>query len=135
MSCPPLHALDVVAPDGAAIGIIGEDGAGKSCQPAWCPRRGSVAVGARRRLLIVRGRRCCYIIELQHFRWSVSCGYNRFHQVLFNSVSLRIPFGKTGVRGAQYRFPTQLESGKLAMERAHAAQGGYKNGHNADSND
>ncbi|HXI44184.1 MAG TPA: site-specific integrase [Bryobacteraceae bacterium] len=27
-----------------------------------------------------------------------------------------------------------LESGKAAMERAHAAQGGYKNGHTADSN-
>ena len=33
----------------------------------------------------------------------------------------------------RYVHPT-LESGKAAMERAHEAQGGYKNGHNADSN-
>jgi ABC-type sulfate/molybdate transport systems ATPase subunit len=56
VSCPPLHALDVVAPDGAAIGIIGEDGSGKSMLLRLAaglvpPQGGSVAVGARRRFL------------------------------------------------------------------------------------
>ena len=55
VSCPPLQ-LDVIAPDGAAIGIIGEDGAGKSkllrvaagLEPL---SGGSVAVGTRRRYI------------------------------------------------------------------------------------
>ena len=56
VSCPPLHALDVIAPDGAAIGIIGEDGAGKSMLLRLAaglvpPQGGAVAVGARRRFL------------------------------------------------------------------------------------
>jgi ABC-type sulfate/molybdate transport systems ATPase subunit len=56
VSCPPLHALDVIAPDGVAIGIIGEDGAGKSMLLRLAaglepPRAGSVAVGTRRRYL------------------------------------------------------------------------------------
>ena len=55
VSCPPLQ-LDVKAPDGVAIGIIGEDGAGKSkllrvaagLEPL---SGGSVAVGTRRRYI------------------------------------------------------------------------------------
>jgi len=56
VSCPPLHALDVVAPDGVAIGIIGEDGAGKGtllrlAGGLVAPSGGSVAVGSRHRFL------------------------------------------------------------------------------------
>jgi energy-coupling factor transporter ATP-binding protein EcfA2 len=56
VSCPPLNALDVTAPDGVAIGIIGEDGSGKSMLLRLAaglepPRAGSVAVGTRRRFL------------------------------------------------------------------------------------
>ena len=56
MSCPPLHALDAIAPDSAAIGIIGEDGAGRSillrlARGLVPPQGGAVAVGARRRFL------------------------------------------------------------------------------------
>jgi lipopolysaccharide transport system ATP-binding protein len=56
VSCPPIHALDITAPDGAAIGIIGEDGAGKSMLLRLAaglvpPQAGSVAVGTRRRFL------------------------------------------------------------------------------------
>ena len=55
VSCPPLQ-LDAIAPDGVAIGIIGEDGAGKSkllrvaagLEPL---SGGSVAVGTRRRYI------------------------------------------------------------------------------------
>jgi lipopolysaccharide transport system ATP-binding protein len=56
LSCPPLESLDLVVPDGAAIGIIGEDGAGQSTllrvaaglEP---PTAGSVVVGTRRRYI------------------------------------------------------------------------------------
>jgi len=56
VSCPPLTAIDVSAPDGVAIGVIGEDGAGTSMLLRLAaglepPRGGSVAVGTRRRFL------------------------------------------------------------------------------------
>lgn len=56
VSCPPLNALDVIAPDGAAIGIIGEDGAGTGTLLRLAaglepPHAGSVAVGTRCRFL------------------------------------------------------------------------------------
>jgi energy-coupling factor transporter ATP-binding protein EcfA2 len=56
VSCPPLNAIEITAPDGVAIGIIGEDGAGKSMLLRLAagiepPRAGSVAVGSRRRYL------------------------------------------------------------------------------------
>ncbi|HUJ21401.1 MAG TPA: Wzt carbohydrate-binding domain-containing protein [Bryobacteraceae bacterium] len=56
VSCPPLHSLDITAPDGAAIGIIGEDGAGKSTVLRLAaglvpPHAGAVAVGTQRRFL------------------------------------------------------------------------------------
>jgi ABC-type methionine transport system ATPase subunit len=56
VSCPPIQLLDAVAPDGVAIGIIGEDGAGKSmllrlAAGLETPQAGSVAAGARRRYI------------------------------------------------------------------------------------
>ena len=56
VSCPPLEGLDVIAPDGVAIGVIGEDGAGQSTLLRLAaglepPTAGSVAVGTRRRYL------------------------------------------------------------------------------------
>jgi len=56
MTCVPLESFDAVAPDGAVIGIIGEDGSGKGTllrlaagaqKPTW----GSVEAGKTRRLL------------------------------------------------------------------------------------
>jgi energy-coupling factor transporter ATP-binding protein EcfA2 len=54
--CPPLQGLDAVAPDGAVIGIIGENGSGKSCLLRLAagletPVSGAVEAGASRRLL------------------------------------------------------------------------------------
>jgi len=51
-----VEQLDIVAPDGAVIGLIGEDGSGTSTILRLAagidqPRAGSVAVGTRRRLL------------------------------------------------------------------------------------
>jgi len=56
VSCPPITAIDASAPDGVAIGIIGEDAAGASTLLRLAaglepPRAGSVAVGTRRRLI------------------------------------------------------------------------------------
>jgi energy-coupling factor transporter ATP-binding protein EcfA2 len=56
VSCPPINGIEITAPDGVAIGIIGEDGAGKSMLLRLAaglepPRAGSVAVGSRRRYL------------------------------------------------------------------------------------
>jgi lipopolysaccharide transport system ATP-binding protein len=56
VTCPPVEQLDIVAPDGAVIGLIGEDGSGTStllrlAAGIDAPRAGSVAVGTRRRLL------------------------------------------------------------------------------------
>jgi len=56
VSCPPLEALEIMAPDGAAIGIIGEDGSGAGTLLRLAagiepPRAGSVAVGSKRRLI------------------------------------------------------------------------------------
>jgi len=54
--CPPLAGLDAVAPDGAVIGIVGEDGSGKSCLVRLAaglekPVSGVVEAGEPRRLL------------------------------------------------------------------------------------
>jgi lipopolysaccharide transport system ATP-binding protein len=54
--CPPLQGVDAVAPDGAVIGIIGENGSGKSCLLRLAaglemPVAGAVEAGASRRLL------------------------------------------------------------------------------------
>jgi lipopolysaccharide transport system ATP-binding protein len=56
VSCPPITTIDVAAPDGVAIGVIGEDGAGTSTLLRLAaglepPRAGAVAVGTRRRFL------------------------------------------------------------------------------------
>src|SRR5260370_924634 len=56
VSCPPIEGLDATAPDGAVIGIIGEDGAGKSpllrlAAGLQKPISGVVEAGERRRLL------------------------------------------------------------------------------------
>ena len=56
VSCPPITMIDAIAPDGAAIGIIGEDGAGTSTLLRLAgglepPHGGSVAVGAKHRFL------------------------------------------------------------------------------------
>lgn len=56
VSCPPITAVDISAPDGVAIGIIGEDGAGTSTLLRLAagiepPRGGAVAVGTRRRYI------------------------------------------------------------------------------------
>jgi lipopolysaccharide transport system ATP-binding protein len=54
--CPPLQRLDAVAPDGAVIGIVGENGSGKSSL-LWLaagldmPVEGEVEAGRSRRLL------------------------------------------------------------------------------------
>jgi lipopolysaccharide transport system ATP-binding protein len=53
---PPLQRLDAVAPDGAVIGIIGENGSGKSCLLRLAagldtPASGTVEAGRSRRLL------------------------------------------------------------------------------------
>jgi lipopolysaccharide transport system ATP-binding protein len=54
--CPPLQGLDAVAPDGAVIGIIGENGSGKSCLLRLAagletPAAGAIEAGRSRRLL------------------------------------------------------------------------------------
>ena len=54
--CPPLDGLDVTAPDGAVIGIMGEDGSGKGALLRVAagiekPRSGAVEAGDPRRLL------------------------------------------------------------------------------------
>jgi lipopolysaccharide transport system ATP-binding protein len=56
VSCPPISIIDVTAPDGVAIGVIGEDGAGTSTLLRLAaglepPRAGAIAVGTRRRFL------------------------------------------------------------------------------------
>lgn len=56
VTCPPIQALEIMAPDGAAIGIIGEDGSGagtllRLAAGVEPPRGGSVAVGSKRRLI------------------------------------------------------------------------------------
>ena len=56
VSCPPITAIDISAPDGVAIGVIGEDGSGTSTLLRLAagiepPRSGAVAVGTRRRFL------------------------------------------------------------------------------------
>src|SRR5579872_5852581 len=56
VTCPPLNLLDVSAPDGVAVGIIGEDGSGASTVLRLAaglepPQGGAVAVGTRRRYL------------------------------------------------------------------------------------
>jgi homopolymeric O-antigen transport system ATP-binding protein len=56
VSCPPIAAIDISAPDGVAIGVIGEDGSGTSTLLRLAagiepPRSGAVAVGTRRRFL------------------------------------------------------------------------------------
>lgn len=56
ITCAPLERLDAVAPDGAVIGIVGEDGAGKSTLLRLAagvrkPASGSVEAGNTRRLL------------------------------------------------------------------------------------
>jgi lipopolysaccharide transport system ATP-binding protein len=56
VSCPPLTIIDAAAPDGVAIGVIGEDGAGTNTLLRLAaglepPRAGAVAVGTRRRYL------------------------------------------------------------------------------------
>jgi|SRR5579863_3262304 len=56
VSCPPVEALDILAPDGTAICIIGEDGSGASTVLRLAagmapPRAGSVAVGGKLRLI------------------------------------------------------------------------------------
>jgi ABC-type methionine transport system ATPase subunit len=56
VSCPPVEQIDIVAPDGAVIGLIGEDESGTStllrlAAGVEAPRSGSVAVGTKRRLL------------------------------------------------------------------------------------
>jgi lipopolysaccharide transport system ATP-binding protein len=56
VSCPPITAIDISAPDGVAIGLIGEDGSGTSTLLRLAagiepPRSGAVAVGTRRRFL------------------------------------------------------------------------------------
>lgn len=56
ITSPPLQDFDAVAPDGAVIGIAGEDGAGKStllrvAAGALKPASGSVEAGKTRRLL------------------------------------------------------------------------------------
>ena len=56
VSRPPITMIDAIAPDGAAIGIIGEDGAGTStllrlAAGLEAPRGGSVAIGAKHRFL------------------------------------------------------------------------------------
>lgn len=55
-ACPPLEPLDATAPDGAVIGIIGEDGAGKGALLRLAaglqkPVSGSVEASAKRRML------------------------------------------------------------------------------------
>lgn len=54
--CPPLRGLDAAAPDGAVIGIVGENGAGKGCLLRLAagvekPVSGAVAAGEPRRFL------------------------------------------------------------------------------------
>ena len=56
VTCPPLTAFEAVAPDGAVIGIIGEDDAGGStllrlAAGIEAPQAGAVAVGTKRRLI------------------------------------------------------------------------------------
>src|SRR2546427_5060262 len=56
VTCPPLTAFEAVAPDGAVIGIIGEDDAGGStllrlAAGLETPQGGAVAVGTKRRLI------------------------------------------------------------------------------------
>jgi len=56
VSCPPLQAVDISAPDGVAIGVIGEDGSGTSTLLRLAgglepPRGGAVAVGTRIRYI------------------------------------------------------------------------------------
>ncbi len=56
VSCPPIMAIDAAVPDGVAVGVIGEDGAGASTLLRLAaglepPRAGAVAVGTRIRFL------------------------------------------------------------------------------------
>ena len=56
VTCPPITAFEAVAPDGAVIGIIGEDDAGGStllrlAAGLEAPQAGAVAVGTKRRLI------------------------------------------------------------------------------------